>query len=280
MVHQPLDDGRRREGGQRAERTAEREQLRRVDAAAGRHDMARAGHQVRDGVEAAAMRHRCAIDDGVAGAHRVDVDEIGQAHGQQVALRDHHALGPAGGAAGVEQPGQVVGAGVVRRGRCALAGGQRPQQRVGLGAFGVDLALQAGDRPGRDIARHEAPARATVADDPGDLRRVQLGIHRHDRQPGPPGAPQQLQVARVVAHEEQQPLARRQPGGTQPRRQRRGACGPLAVGGVQRRAVQDGGAIGGQQRLALQQLGEVHRRRGVGFNGWQGNAAPARPAAS
>jgi hypothetical protein len=53
VVDQALDDGRRREGRQRPERMAQREQLGRIDAARGRHHMARAGHQVRDRVEAA-----------------------------------------------------------------------------------------------------------------------------------------------------------------------------------------------------------------------------------
>ena len=47
---------------------AEGEQLGRIDAARSRHHVARPGHQVRDRVDAAAVRHRCRIDDGIVGA--------------------------------------------------------------------------------------------------------------------------------------------------------------------------------------------------------------------
>ena len=108
VVHQPLDDGGRGEHREPPDAARQGEDLGGVEAARGRHHVPRARHHMRDGIEAAAMRHRGAVDDGILRLDRVHVHEVAEAHGHQVAMREHHALGLAGGAAGVEQPGEVV----------------------------------------------------------------------------------------------------------------------------------------------------------------------------
>jgi hypothetical protein len=235
--------------------------------ARGRHDVARAGHQVRNGVHAGAVRHRRGVDDGVLRRHGVDVDEVARAHRHQVAVRQHHALGAAGGATGVEQPRQVAqtpfGHGYGQRIGCWR------QQRVGVGRIQRDLALQPGQRRGRHVGRHKGPARAAVGNDPFHLTRVQLGIDGHGHQPCPPQAPQHFKVTRVVVGEQQHAVALGQAGGAQLPRQAGAARGPVEVAGVQPLAMQDGGGIGPAAGLAGEQVGQGHG----GFRGGVGSQA-------
>ena len=201
MVDQALDDGRRGEGRERPQRAAEGEQLGRIDAARGRHDVARAGHQVRDRVDAAAVRHRRRVDHGIVGGDRVDVDEVGRA--------------PSSSGCGASASRPWAGrwcrwCRTARPGRRARARpGSRPASPSGASSASAstDSASTCRSRPasgcGRDVARHEGPAGLGVVDDPFGLGRMQLGVDRHHHQAGPPGAPQDLEVARMVAHEEQ-----------------------------------------------------------------------------
>ena len=256
VIDQPAHDGRRREQRQRPDAAPEREQLGRIDAAGGRHHVACACHQVRDGVDAGAVRDGCCISDGVIATHRIDIDVVAHAHGHQVAVRQHHALGAAGGAAGVEQPGGVaqvaLGDGHGKR------VGRRGEQGGGLRRFQVDLPLDATQRFGRHVGGDEGPARAAVGGDPFDLARVQLGVDRHGDQAGPPQAPHHFQVARVVAREDQHAVARLQAGIARALGQTGAARGPLVVRGVQGIAVQDGGRIGVLARLTHEQMGQGH----------------------
>lgn len=54
------------------------------------------------------MRHRGGVERGVGRQGRVDVERIAQRGGDEVAVRQHHALGSTGGAGGIEQPGEIV----------------------------------------------------------------------------------------------------------------------------------------------------------------------------
>ena len=219
--------------------------------------MPRAGHQVRDRVQAAAVRHRRGVDDGVVDVDRVDVDEIGQPHRHQVALRQHHALGPTGGAAGVEQPGQIVRSALGRRRGAPV--GQRREQCIGLDRLDIDLALQPGERhpaPRRCVTKAQRACASPMIH--SSLGRVQLGIHRHHRQPGPPGAPQDFEVARVVVHEEHDPVAALQAGLAQALREAGAARGPLGMRGPGLGALQDRNPVGVVARLAIQQMGKAH----------------------
>ena len=213
-------------------------------------------------VDAGAMRHRRGVDDGVVGMDLVDVDEIARGHRIQVAMRLHHALGPAGGARGVEQPGQVVGCTVRgRHGRC----GQR--RLVGRFARRVDLAQrgQAAEQRlqiGGKILGHEQDRRTGIAEDELDLARVQLGVDRHHRQPGPPGGIQQLQVRHVVGHVDRHTIAGLQPEtiaqvACQPRR----ALGQFAVAQQRLVSQQHRGPVGVDPCGSDQELREIHRAR-------------------
>ena len=96
---------------------------------------------------------------------RPDLRDRVQLHqvGHQVAVGEHHALGPAGGARGVGQHGDVVGADR----RCGWRGGQAEQV--------VEAGVAVGRRPGRPRRRRRArppsrrprpaPARAAVVND-------------------------------------------------------------------------------------------------------------------
>ena len=204
--------------------------------------MACAGHQVRNGIETGAVRHGRAIDDGVVAGHRIDIHKVGQPHGHQIALRDHHAFRSPGGAAGVKQPRQGV---LVALGQGLRAEvGHGCEQGIGFGALDIDLALQPGQRCRRHVAGNKTPARAGILNDPLGFERVQLGVDRHHRQTSPPGAEQDLQIARMVAHEEQDPIPRNQTRFNQAPRQTRTARRPPGVAGVRRCAVVDGCAIG------------------------------------
>ena len=125
-------------------------------------------------VEPGAVRHRRGIDERIAAVHRVDVGEIAEGHGEQVALRDHHALRLAGRARGIEQPGEIVG----RRRR----GHRLRPCVVVVAAFQRDRRLHASLDPGcsaaRGIVGDERRARAGVLDDEGGLLRMQLAVDR------------------------------------------------------------------------------------------------------
>ena len=251
VVDQPLDDGGRGEHRQPAQCGRQLEDLRWIEPARGRDHVTRAGHHVRDGIEAGAVRHRRRVDDRVTRIDRVHVDEVGQAHRHQVAVAQHHALGFAGGAARVEQPRQVLGGARGDRRR------REREQRFVIGPGDLDGAAGRG-QSFTHIGGHEGPERLRVVHDPLCFAQVQLCIHRHDRQAGPPRAVQHLQVRGVVAHEQRDAVAGPQAGrvqrGSQPRRPIRQA----RIVAQQPISLEEGRAAWIGQRYALQRMGEVH----------------------
>ena len=212
VIHQSLDDGGGGEHRQPANRPRQIEDLGGIEGARCRHHMARAGHDVRNGVDAGAMRHGCAVDNRVAWVDGVHVDKIGQAHGHQVAMAEHHALGLARGSAGIEQPGQVL------RSACRDRRRWQGEQRFVVGAQGIDGAI------GRvqalaHVRCDERPACLRVVKDPLRLAQVQLGVHRDHRESGPPGAVHKLEIGRMVAHVQRNAIAGLQAGGPERRGQ-------------------------------------------------------------
>ena len=105
---QPLDHGRRGEHRHALVRAKQREDLLRLEAAGFRHHLHAEPRHMRHDVEAGAVAHRRRMQDGVARRHRIDLGHVGEARGGEHAMRQHRALRPAGGAGGVEQPGEIV----------------------------------------------------------------------------------------------------------------------------------------------------------------------------
>ena len=147
-------------------------------------------------VEARAVRHRRGVQADVLRPDPVDIGEVGPAHRQQVAMRQHRALGPAGRARGVEDPGR-------RLGRASTAPRRRPPRaarpsprRDGQDRARCELAERLGQRRAGDAER-----RLGVVEDPGVLARVQPGVDRDRGQPGAPDAEQHRQELGPVLHD-------------------------------------------------------------------------------
>ena len=197
---------------------------------------------VGEGIEPRAVRQRRGMQDGVVRAQVVDVGVVAVAREQQVAVREHRAFRPAGGAAGIEHPGFVVGIAGLRRDRLSAK-----QRRV---------ILRAGDENGRhrpdagrrqcvgDLRRRQAQARLRVGHDPGHLARMQLAVDRHRRQAGAPHRIQRRQELWAVVHRQRHAGAGRQPV---PAAQRAGHAGrlPLELAIRQRAALPRDRRMGG-----------------------------------
>ena len=124
-------------------------------------------------------RQRVQVNIAVA---RAEMEAEGDGVDPQIAVRELHALGPRGGAAGVvDGGGGVLVAGpcfwrCVGHLRCA----RREQQRVGFGAEDrPSLAGNVGKRVDQLRVDQQQP-RARMLDDVADLRGAQPEIHRHE----------------------------------------------------------------------------------------------------
>ena len=197
-----------------------------------------------------ARRVRLRREDGDAcrRRERVDVGEIERRHRHQIAMAQHRALGPAGGAAGVEQPGEVV------------AARDRSRHRVGA----RELAPESSPRTTRRVERLESRAQSPRRDrtspgtaaprilggHEGDFAGVQLGVGRHGDEAGAPDREQDREIVGIVGHRQHDAVAglqaeRPKPAG-QPRRQR--AIGRVVVepaGRRPRRRARPGSSRGG-----------------------------------
>ena len=181
--------------------------LRRLEAAAlGNHVVGALGDEGQR-VEARAVGERCRVQHAVVGRDWVEIGEIAQRHHHQVAVTDGGALGPARGAAGVEEPGGVVGPGRVGAVRVVAEHGapvvrardQRRSEARHLAAhalYPVCVALVGDAEPGPRIAQ-----------DVGHLVRVQLGVDRDRDQARVPDAEQRFQIVRPVGHDDRHPVA-------------------------------------------------------------------------
>ena len=179
---------------------------------AGQHHLVATGEQMRQRVQARAVRQRRRMQLHVARRHMLDVGCVAQAHEHQVAVREHRALGPTGGAAGVEEPGEPGSR------RLGTVGGRRVQQTGPAAAFGDQergrrravLAQRQVDALDQRLAG-EHRGRAAVAHDVRDLARMQLGVHRYRRQPADPATEQRLEELGAVLHAQHDPVSRGQP---------------------------------------------------------------------
>jgi hypothetical protein len=180
-------------------------------------------------------------------------------------VTEHHALGAAGGAAGVEDTGERVpaAAGVLD----GLGGRDEffeAVRAVGGGLVtGVDDVLQAGvgvvdalDVAGEGVVDHEESG-VDLGEGGGDLRDAPAEVDRDDDPAGPQGRAEELVVAVGVEAQDRGALAvldaelpecRRQPGDPVDRL----GVGPRAAGA-------DGGdPVGALLHDAVQTLGDVH----------------------
>ena len=212
MLGQALDHGRRREQRDAPMRAANSSKI-----SAGSKpplagiDLAGGLRRVRQDVAARAVRHRRGMHDRIAGRDLVDVGEVASVIASRLRWLSIAPLGRPGGAAGVEQPGDVVRRHLGHRRRIAR------EQGAVLGAADLDdaladpstLALERRDRLDQ-IRRDEADARAGMVEDVGELARVQLGVDRHHGEAGVPAGEQQLDVVGHVAHHQRHPVARRE----------------------------------------------------------------------
>ena len=224
-----------------------------VEPAACRDHLLRAAQDVRQRIEPRAVRHRRGMHDAVVHSDPVDVGEVAERHREQVAVRDHHALGLPGRAARVEQPSQVVG----RRfgDRRAVIAGAEPAILLAPG----DNDPLCGRARAREVRRHEADARARVVEDVFGFLRMELRVDGYHREPRPPRRPEDLDVLGRVRHQQPDAVAgleakRR----AQRRRHRRTMPRERAVVGQHTLAGSDGRPVGGDPGRAGEELGEVH----------------------
>ncbi len=191
-------------------RLDQREHLVRLEAAARGDDLFRRRGDVRQDVHTGSVRHRRRVDDAVVLGDVVDVDEVARRHRQQVAMAEHRALRPAGGAAGVEQPGGVFGC--AGRDRHRFGGGELRIVRILDRDHGAQLGKLRAQRRDlmREIAAGEADARIRMRENEADLARVQLGVDRHSDPTTVPAGEQALDEGGAVAHHQRHPIARLQ----------------------------------------------------------------------
>ena len=159
-----------------------------------RNHLPRAAQHVRRDVEAGAVRHRRPVHQAAVLVGRVEVRQMGHRHRHQVAVRQHGALRPAGGAAGVEQPRQRRGIGGARRirgGACQPAE-YASESTVSMGTSVTDIS----SAPiFGDAKTCETPG---VVEDLLHLARMQLVVDRDDHALGRPDGEHQLDDLRAV----------------------------------------------------------------------------------
>jgi hypothetical protein len=66
------------------------------------HHLSGRAQDVRHDVQSGAVRHRCRVHEAAVFGGSVDVGQVRDGHRCQIAVREHRALGAAGGSAGVE----------------------------------------------------------------------------------------------------------------------------------------------------------------------------------
>ena len=228
-----------------------------VEAPRRRDQLRCADGNIRNRVEAGAVRHRRGMQQVVADLGAIDVGEVVQRHRQQVAVSQHDALRPAGRAAGVEEPGRLVHARfAARRHR------PRPEQAAIVAAVDVDEVGAAARARGVDagrlgLRRDEAQARTRIVEDVGDLACVQPGVDRDRAGTDRPARVQQLDILRAVLHQQADVVARANAHRLQPAGQIEHPGGELPVGQLRAVTLDDRNRTRQPARRAEQGVGEV-----------------------
>ena len=174
-------------------------------------------------VEPAAVGEGRGVQEGAAGRDPVDLRVVVQGHRHQVAVAQRRALGPSGGARGVEEPGGVVVGDVDQR----VA---RRGERLLVGLPDLEHADVVGERVhrGRGVGGDDDRRCATVPDDVVDLVGVQVPVQRDGDEAAPESGPQRLDQLRCVGHQQHDPVAAPQADRPQPalsRATRSTSCG-------------------------------------------------------
>ena len=227
-VDQPLDHGRRGEHRRAGPGIDQLHHFVGFEAARFRHHVDAEPRHVRHHVEARAVAHRRGMKERTAGRDGIDLARIGEARRREHAMGEHGALRPAGGAGGVEQPGEIVAAARPRR------DGIGDEQRFVVAAADHDQVLERTRRMRRNLGIEpvgsEADAGAGMLQNIAELAAVQLGIGRHRGEPRMPDAEHELDIVEAILRRDGNTLAGFQAEvRAQRRRQSRGASGDFAV---------------------------------------------------
>ena len=107
-IDQPPHHRRRCEHHDIAKLPADVEHFVRIETAGFGNDVPATHTDMREMIETSAVRNRRCIQRHNVRCRRVDIGEIAQRRRHQIAMAQHHAFWPAGGAGGVEQPGEIV----------------------------------------------------------------------------------------------------------------------------------------------------------------------------
>src|SRR4029077_19534896 len=212
---------------------------------------------MRHHVEARPVAHRCCVQHAVARRGRVDIGEVGEARLREIAVREHRALRPAGGAGGVEQPGEIVA--VARRDGYRVSG----EQRVALAAPDDNQALEARRCVRRDFGvetrRRKAYSCAGMLQDVTELTPMQLGVCRHGSETAVPDAENRLDVFDAILRNDGDAIAGLEPEAMQRARKPRSAPGEYAV------ALRDARALSHGREARMTQSRAKKPRRDVQF---------------
>ena len=196
-----------------------------------------------------------------------------------VGVRVHRALGPAGGAAGIQPEGRVVGLGGRGLGQRRVRGDEgaevdlpRLQGRQRMRddhALHLVVALDHGGRErGQQRARHQHRLGARVLQHVGVVVGRQQGVDGHRHQAGVQAAQEGHRPVQPVVHQQQHALLAAQHQAQQAGGQAAHALVELAV--AQGAAVVGKGGLGGALGVGGQQVGgevEALGRRGDGGSG-------------
>ena len=146
-----------------------------------------------------------------------------QQGGPKVAMREHHTLGKAGGATGVDNRSEHIGrAAHIFHGACRSDFFFQRQIALGGGFFAHVKAMAQGRQgighglcDGHQGIVHSQRAGAAVVQGVGHFGRCPAGVDRVDHQPRPGPGQQQLDHAVAVERQHRQALARLQTQRTQ-----------------------------------------------------------------
>ena len=156
------------------------------------------------------MRHRRRMQQRLARRQRIDLAEIVQRHGAQIAMAEDCSFRSAGGAAGIEDPRRVGPChrgdrhAVAARHLLVLCGADLDDGGIGCARRRLCLRCRR-----RQVSRDEHDRGTAIVENEGDLARMQLGVDRHRHQAGMPARIKADDVIGHVFHQQRDPAARR-----------------------------------------------------------------------